>query len=263
MESGVVTICLVNYKTVDLTRICLENIRQYTHFPYKLMVIDNNSQDASTEYLNGLDWIELVDRKAKDPCGGHAHAAALDMGLGMCDTEYFMTIHSDTIVHQDSWLMDLMAHFKNDSRIACVGGGKCHLEALWREWLKKTFDFKAFLRKVLRTPDPTGRYRHFNRTVCSIYRTDILKQENLFFLMDRDKNYTAGRKLYFELLDRGYHTVELSDRVMRRYIWHVGHATQVINKDTGNYPIKRRTCRKTRRLIEKVMNSNQSGLKAS
>ncbi len=257
MEKGTVTICVVNYKTLDLTRLCLRSIRKYTDYPYRVLVIDNDSQDESTEYLKTLDWIQLVERRDKttDSSGGYAHAAALDIGLGLCDTEYFMAMHSDTFVHKQGWLGELMRHSKDNPKLACVGGGKCELTPMWSVWLKKLTDFKTFKRKLSRTPDPIGMYRYYNRTVCSIYRTEILKKESLSFLMDRDKGLTVGKKLYFELADRGYPTVELPDRVMKRYLWHLAHATQVINAD--EYNLRNRTLRKTRRLLDKIMNSEQ------
>jgi GT2 family glycosyltransferase len=255
MEKETVTICVVNYKTPDLTRLCLRSIRKYTDYPYKLLVIDNNSQDKSTDYLKSLDWIRLVERKDKtnDSSGGYAHAAALDMGLDICETEYFMAMHSDTFVHRPGWLGELMQCFQTDPDIACVGGGKCEMTPLWREWLKKTTDFKTFTRRILSIPDPIGKHRYYNRTVCSIYRTEVLKNEKLSFLMDRDKGLTVGKKLYFELVDRGYPTIELSDRVMKRYIWHLAHATQVLN--AVDYNLRDRTIQKTQRLLRKIMNA--------
>ncbi|MBL7215766.1 MAG: glycosyltransferase family 2 protein [Phycisphaerae bacterium] len=257
MEKGAVTICVVNYKTLDLTRLCLRSIRKYTNSPYRVLVIDNDSQDESTEYLKSLDWIQLVERndKTNDSSGGYAHAAALDMGMELCDTEYFMAMHSDTFVHQPGWLNALMRYFKENLKVACVGGGKCELTPAWSLWLKKLTDFKTFKRKLLCIPDPIGKHRYYNRTVCSIYRTEILKKEGLSFLMDRDKGLTVGKKLYFELVDRGYPTVELSDRMMTRYLWHLAHATQVVNAE--EYNLRNRTLRKTRRLLDEIMNSEQ------
>ena len=257
MEKGAVTICVVNYKTLDLTRLCLRSIRKYTRYPYKVLVIDNDSQDESVDYLKRLDWIRFVERKDKttDSSGGYAHAAALDMGLQHCDAPFFMAMHSDTFVHKQGWLGELMRYFEENSQLACVGGGKCELTPTWNVWLKKLTDFKTFKRMLLRVPDPVGMYRYYNRTVCSIYRAEILRQEGLSFLMDRDKGLTVGKKLYFELVDRGYPTVELSDRMMRRYLWHLAHATQVVNAD--EYNLRNRTLRKTRRLLDKIMKSEQ------
>jgi glycosyltransferase involved in cell wall biosynthesis len=257
MKKDTVTICVVNYKTLDLTRLCLRSICKYTDYPYQVLVIDNDSRDGSTEYLKSLNWIQFVSRtdKTTDSSGGYAHAAALDMGLAMCDTEYFMAMHSDTFVYRSGWLTELMRYFHQHPSRACVGGGKCRLTPAWRQWLKQATDFTTFKRKLLGVPDPQGKYRYYNRTVCSIYRTEVLKKENLSFLMDRKKGLTVGKKLYFELVDRGYPTVELSDRTMRRYLWHLAHATQVVNAD--EYNLQNRTKRKTRRLMDKMMNSEQ------
>jgi len=257
MSIAKVTICVVNYKTPDLIRLCLRSIRKYTQPPYNTIVVDNDSRDDSTEYLRYLKWIKLVERACKtdDSSGGYAHAAALDMALENTDTEFFAALHSDTIVHRPGWLAELLALFNNDPQIACVGGGKCELTPQWRVWLKKISDFKTLKHKVIGTPDLLGMYRYYNRTVCSIYRTDVLKKEKLSFLMDRDKGLTVGKKLYFELVDRGYKTVELPDRVMKRYVYHLAHATQAVNAD--EYNLRNRTVRKTRRLIEIAMRSQQ------
>jgi len=252
-----VTICIVNYKTLELTRLALRSIRKLTHYPYEVVVVDNNSRDESLEYLKGLSWISLIERKDKtnDSSGGYAHAAALDMALENCDTDFFASLHSDSIVHKDGWMEDLIKYFDNDHGVACVGSGKVELAPIWRKYLKKCTDFKTFKRKLLRTPDPIGKYRYYNRTVCSVYRTNILKEGKLSFLMDRDKGLTVGKKLYFELVDRGYKTVELPDRIMKKYIYHLAHATQVINADEFN--IRNRTQRKINRLIKKIWNSRE------
>lgn len=251
------TLCVVNYKTFELTRLCLRSIRKYTRLPYEMIVVDNGSGDESLEYLKSLPWIRLIERRdpTTDSSGGYAHAAALDLALEHTQTEYFASLHSDTVIHKAGWLEDLTSWFHGDPNTACVGGGKCELTPTWRVWLKKATDYKSVRRKLLKVPDPLGIYRYYNRTVCSIYRTDVLKKEKLSFLMDREKGLTVGKKLYFELVDRGYPTVELSDRIMKQSLWHLAHATQVLNAE--EYNLRDRTVRKTRRLLEKIMNSEQ------
>src|SRR5210317_2109543 len=103
---GKATICIVNYKTLDFTRLCLRSIRKFTKYPYEVIVVDNDSQDESLEYLKSLDWIRLIERRAgaNEPGGGYAHAAGLDLGLENCNTEFFVSMHSDTFVRKDNWL---------------------------------------------------------------------------------------------------------------------------------------------------------------
>lgn len=255
LASNKATICVVNYKTLQLTRLCLRSIRKFTNYPYELIVVDNGSADDSLDYLRSLPWIRLIERKndSNGSSGSYAHAAALDIALSNCNTELFLAMHSDTFILRPNWLTELVSHFNADDNIACVGSGKIELTPTWRVWLKKATDLRTFGRKLLRRPDPLGKHRYYNRTICCLYKTNVLRRENLFFLMDRDKGLTVGKKLYFELADRGYKTVELPPRVMGCYVIHLAHATQVLNED--EFSLRARTKRKTNRLIKRIWNS--------
>lgn len=253
LVKGKATLCIANYKTLDFIRLCLRSIRKFTKYPYEVIVVDNNSQDQSLEYLRSLDWIRLVERCDSDLRGGFAHSAALDIGLGSCNSEFFVSMHSDVFVQRENWLSGLVGYFDNDETVACVGSGKLGLEPLWRSLLKRTTDWRTFKRKLLREKDPLGKHRYYNRTICSLYRTDILRKENLTFLMDRDKGLTCGKKLYFELVDRGYRTVELPASVMGQYVVHLAHATQAVNPK--EFTLRNRTVRKCSRLVKQIMSS--------
>jgi len=252
---GKVTICIVNYKTFDMTRLCLRSIRKFTKYPYEIIVVDNNSNDESMEYLKSLSWVKLIERKAnpEEPGGGYAHAAALDMGLAECNTEFFVSLHSDVFVKRSGWIGDLIKYFNDDKEIACVGTGKIELLPYWRIWLKKALDLNALKRKILRTPDPLMKFRYFNRTIYSIFRTDVLKREGLTFLMGKKEGMTAGRKLYFELLDKGYRAVELSQRLVGKYVDHLAHATQAANPN--EFKLRKHTVAKYQKQLDKVMSS--------
>ena len=248
------TICVVNYKTLDFTRLCLRSIRKFTTYPYEVLVIDNDSQDESLDYLKSLSWIRLIERKGPtDSSGGYAHSAALDLGLENCDTEFFISMHSDVFIHKQNWLRSLLSYFNGDEDIACVGTGKIELERKWRAVLKKATDLRTFRRKLFRQPDPLGKYRYYNRTICALYRTEILRREGLSFLMDRDKGLTSGKKLYFELVDRDCKTIELPCSTFRQYLLHLAHATQVINPQ--EFTLRKRTIKKCNRLLDKIMSS--------
>jgi glycosyltransferase involved in cell wall biosynthesis len=249
-----VTICIINYKTPVFIKLCLRSIRKFTTYPYEVLVIDNNSRDESLDYLKSLKWIRLIERNTeKDPGGGYSHAAALDLGLESCNTEFFISMHSDTFVHKAGWLTELIGRFNSDEKTACVGSGKVELTPKWRNLIKKTTDFRTFKRKLLKEPDPIGKHRYYNRTICCLYRTDVLHREKLSFLADRDKGLTSGKKLYFDLVDRGYRTVELAPSAMSRYIYHLAHATQVVNP--AEFKLRGRTIRKCNQLTRKIMSS--------
>jgi glycosyltransferase involved in cell wall biosynthesis len=255
---GKATICIVNYKTLDFIRLCLRSIRKFTTYPYEVIVVDNNSQDESVEYLKSLKWIRLIHRDTKaDLSGGFSHGRALDLGRQNCNTEFFVSLHSDTFIQRANWLTDLISYFEDDEKIACVGSGKIELTPRWQLLLKKATDFRTFKRKLLREPDPTGKYRYYNRTICCLYRTSALIKEGLSFSPDSEKELTAGKRLYFSLVDRGYKTIELPLKIIGQYVIHLAHATQVVNPQ--EFMLRKKTVRKCHRLVDKVMSSEIIG----
>ena len=87
-SSSSFSIGLVNYKTPELTKICLTLLKQHFDNGFldvkhvQVWVVDNNSQDDSSDYLRSLDWIHLIERipEGKEE-GFAAHGKALNMIL--------------------------------------------------------------------------------------------------------------------------------------------------------------------------------------
>lgn len=110
-----VSIIIVNYKTYNLTKKCLESIKKYTKYSnYEVIVVDNNSNDESLEYLKTLDWIKLIERTAEEIAkdekevntGGDSqqHANGLHRGIRETDAEYILTLDTDTCILKEEWL---------------------------------------------------------------------------------------------------------------------------------------------------------------
>ena len=244
---GRTTICVVNYKTEELTRLTLRSIRKFTEAPYEVVVVDNNSGDSSLEYLRSLKWITLIERTGEDiPKGGWAHGTALNLALKECKSEYFMTMHSDTFVRRHGWLKELLSNIPED--IACTGGGKLDLKPAWQVFLKRITDLKKLIRKL----KSNKRNDFYIRTICALYRTEILHKEKLDFTLKMDEGVTCGKQLYYELIDRGYRTNPLSEWKMAELIHHLAHATMVLNPE---FTVRDRTEKKFRDKIEKVLNT--------
>src|SRR5262249_48137555 len=117
-----VTILIPHYKTLALTKLCLRLIRKFTDpVQAKVIVIDNQSEDISTEYLRSLSWITLIERKAMPDEGAiTAHSKALDLGLKQVETPYVLSFHTDTLVKNSNWLPFLLSHMQKSSNIAGV-----------------------------------------------------------------------------------------------------------------------------------------------
>ncbi len=249
LEKGKATICIVNYKTEELTRLCLRSIRKFTKYPYKVVVVDNDSKDSSLEYLRSLKWITLVERGGETiRPGSWAHGSGLDRGLEAAGTEFFVAMHSDVIVHDKNWLGGLANLAESDINTACVGSGKLETKPAWLKALKKATDFKAWIRKL----SGNDKDRFYVRAICALYRTEVLQKEGLSFAADTDKKTTCGKKIYFELLKKGYGIIEVPPETMCGYIYHLAHATMVLNPE---FKVRKRTEKKCLREITRLMNS--------
>src|SRR3990167_5811330 len=230
-----VTILIPNYKTPDLTKLCLRLLRLYTSLEkIKVIVIDNHSQDASLDYLRSLSWIELIEREI-DPHESpvQAHSRALDIALEKVQTPYVLSIHTDTLVKHPEWLEFLLSTIEKDAQIAGVGSWKLECKShvrLFLKWLEKKWQ-KIFVWMTNNKKTKEEKYLYL-RSHCALYRTDLLKKFNLHF---SDGDMVAGKAMHRALVDAGYEMIFLASDVLIRYLDHVNHATTVLNPHLSHH----------------------------
>ena len=256
MSSPEVSIVIPNYRTPDLTKICLRLIRKNTDSDrIKVIVIDNDSRDASTDYLRSLDWIQLIERTGvAGETVGQSHARALDLGLKQVNTPYVLSIHTDTLVHHPGWLDFLLQNIERSQNIAGVGSWKLETKPLIQRSFKRVERaVQTILFSLLGKGDGQIEGRNDNfyylRSHCALYRTDRIRRHQLSFSQGDD---TAGKMMHKALLDAGYEMVFLSPETLIRYLFHANHATMVLNPDLGS---SKRSIRRGTRRIEKTLAS--------
>jgi len=222
-----VTVLIPNYRTPEITVLCLRLLRKHTD-PSKVLVIviDNNSNDQSLEYLRGLRWIRLIERVPQaDESGPLSHARALDEGVSHVQTPYFIVLHSDTFVKRRDWIDALLKPMKHDSNLGGVGSwklGTLSLAGLAKQWLQESFPFWKHREAPIR----------YLRSHCAIYRTDLVMKHGLKFA-ERGECWPAGKILHDRLVSLGYSVQFLSPQFLSAYITHLEHATMVLNPDLG------------------------------
>lgn len=247
-----VSILLPHYKTLELTQFCLRSLRKFTDCArIQVVVIDNGSQDASSEYLRGLSWITLVER---EPVQGEgvavAHARALDLGLTRATAPYVLSMHTDTIVTSPQWLDYLLAEIEGHERIAGVGSWKLEFKP-WYRRLVKRFDpawraLRARLPQRFRHQGPSKKDNHYPylRSHCALYRTALLRRFSLSF----HDNDVAGKVLHKKLEAQGYELKFLDIHGLGNHLRHINHATMILNPEiagrkTGTEAERRRVRR--------------------
>jgi len=235
MTKPLVTILIPNYKTLELTKLCLRLLRKHTTPGLaKVIVVDNDSQDDSLLYLRTLPWIQLIERKAipgETPV--QSHARALDMALARVDTPYVLSLHTDSLIKHPKWLEFLIEQMEVDATVAGVGSWKLESKPFWRQLLKNVEHYTQwFYFRLIGKKDHglagVGKNYYYLRSHCAMYRMDLVRQFNLCFA---DGDMVAGKDMHKKLVDQGYKMLFLPSELLIKYLEHINHATTVLNPE--------------------------------
>ena len=231
MPTKQVTIIVPNYKTYQLTKVCLRLLRKNTDLNHAdVIVVDNNSNDESSKYLKSLKWIKFIHRDGIPNEGGPmSHARALDLALNKIKSPYVIVIHTDTFMIHPNWLNILMQHF-DDPAVAGVGSWKLEHKNIFQR-LGKHIEY--LFKKLQKNKTNNQRFNkdyHYLRSHCAIYKTDLIKKVNSSF---SDQNESAGKVLHKKLIHAGYKMIFLESNFLNKYVNHINHATQAINDEFG------------------------------
>lgn len=110
------SIIILSYNNLNLTQNCIESIRKYTNKNnYELIVIDNNSDEETVEYLrNQDDLICIFNQENKGFAGG------CNQGMKIASGDNVLLLNNDTIV-TPNWLDNLLTALYSDDDIGAVG----------------------------------------------------------------------------------------------------------------------------------------------
>jgi len=236
MSKPLVTILIPNYKTPEITRICLRLLRKHTDMSkVHIIAIDNDSGDDSLDYLRSLDWIELIERpndESESP--SESHSKALDDALARVTTPYVLSIHTDTFVRDPNWLEFLLDQIQRDENIAGVGSWKLEVKPMYKRILKQLEHwwqsvYFPIVGKGYGKLEGKGDNFNYLRSHCALYRTDLLHEHKLSF-WDHDR---AGRMMHKKLVDLGYEMKFIPSETLIKYVVHLNHATMFLNNEFG------------------------------
>jgi glycosyltransferase involved in cell wall biosynthesis len=119
IEPDRITAVVVNYRTLELTRACVESL--LARYPdLTVILIDNGSGDESSRYVGRLGETMSNVRAVLNPRNLY-HGPALDQGVRLARTDYVFTLDSDCEILLGGFLEEMLSHFEDPSTYA-VGG---------------------------------------------------------------------------------------------------------------------------------------------
>jgi len=180
LTQGKATLCVVNHKTLDMTRLWpAQSSQVYGHTPMRCSSSTMTPGTPPWTTCGACRGSPLMERRpaVPDRTGACAHGAALGHGAGCVPDRVLCRIALDTVVTSPTWLTMLINLLAEDPGAASAGGDKIDPGPLWRACLRKATDMNALWRRFFASAATRRRYGVFNRTICTAYRTEVLRKE--------------------------------------------------------------------------------------
>lgn len=85
------------WNQLESTKECMDNLIKNTHYPYRLILVDNGSDDDTRLYLEGLKADRFLDVKLICNDKNLGFVKAVNQGLRASDAPYVCILNNDTI----------------------------------------------------------------------------------------------------------------------------------------------------------------------
>ncbi|MCK4259957.1 MAG: glycosyltransferase [Halanaerobiales bacterium] len=122
-----IDLVIVNCNSGIQIRECLTSLREYTHEPHRIIVVDNNSEDESLEYLKKEEGICLILNQQNT-----GFAKACNQGILAGKGKYICLLHGDIQV-TENWLSPLLEEIQKPEVGMVVPRKNKHSESLIEE----------------------------------------------------------------------------------------------------------------------------------
>lgn len=117
-----VSIVMLTYNQLALTKQCLASLESDTNVPYELILVDNNSTDGTKEFLR--QYCQVSREKSKtvfiDNEKNLGFASGVNQGLRECTSEYICLLNNDTVLRR-GWVDNLIHTLENYPNAQVVG----------------------------------------------------------------------------------------------------------------------------------------------
>lgn len=218
-----VYIILVNYKSYIDTIECIESLRNVDYDNFKVVIIENGSDDSSYEIIKQKCITEIVIKSNKNL--GFAGGNNIGIEIAMNDmADYILLLNNDTVVEKD-FLTNLIETFSYSPNVGIVGckinyynkkdiinyGGG---EIIWNKFTTTFFDTDKVDTNDTEIKDITfvsGCAMMISRSV--VEKIGILDDSYFMYYEDTDycaRALKAGFRLLYQPKSKIYHKISSS-----------------------------------------------------
>lgn len=125
IKKDIVTLMMVTYNRLELTKKTLDSIFSTIHIPYNLVIIDNGSTDGSIEFIKELvnkkSDINIITKFNKENKGiAIGRNQAMKIAVDELKSDWLCTIDNDVVLF-DGWAEECIDILKSNPRYAAIG----------------------------------------------------------------------------------------------------------------------------------------------
>ncbi len=214
MINSKVAVIVVNWKKYDITSSCIESILNSTNSNFKIILVDNESDNKKVKNFNYRNEIEIIQNK-KNEGFSKANNIGIDYALKN-NYDYTILINNDTIVEKN--LIEVLlktAEAKNFSVVQPLilkYGGK----EIWNAGGRINYFFGNFItrKKVGNSLNSSHELTEWLTGCCCLFKTKIFKEigklDERFFAYYEDVDFSLrlkkhGYKIGFTSKTQIYH----------------------------------------------------------
>lgn len=117
-RTAVVDVIVCVHNALEDVRRCLETVEQYTNTPYRLILVDDGSDEPTANFLKSYSKSHECTLLRSDQATGYTRAA--NRGIQASTGEFFVLLNSDTIV-TPGWVDKMVACAEAGEKVGVVG----------------------------------------------------------------------------------------------------------------------------------------------
>lgn len=180
--NSVTSIIIPTYNKRGLLNECIRAIRQHTHSPYEIIVVDDGSTDGTADYCRQAGLIFI----SKPYNSGYP--ITCNMGMLLASGDVIVLLNNDVIVSK-GWLDNLYAALYEEEHIGIVGPITNY--ASGKQQVYHEYDNMEQFHRIasqVNQPDPDKRL-HVSRIVglCFVMKREVLEKVGLL-----DERFSPG-----------------------------------------------------------------------
>lgn len=136
------SVIIVNYRTPQLTKTCIESVKKSSFTDLEIIVVDNASNDKSKEIVcsefSDLRWIQNSNNEG--------FGRANNLGIDVAQGEYILLLNSDVQVKEDT-IEKCIKHLEKNSEIGVLGCKLLNADlSTQKSWYYYIADYKGVLK---------------------------------------------------------------------------------------------------------------------